>query len=299
MANAWKVAEDTMTKYFASKGEVWPAIEANEILERIRVGPDHRWVHQHLITQAESALARARFPVDDLVENHLKIVVTYQSLAYLDKSEGCRVYGCAYPQTREIVICERTLKYEPLCRTTAAHELGHVLLHRHARQRCLLYTPERPASTPEEREANTFMQAIILPDSILDLGIRYFCHVWGIDTRLVFDAANGLRGRWIWRHRLFAPLIDMLCVSREMTSIKMKEWGYFSDETAKHHKTYVLQTRWHTPLPQQSLVRPLRKVMAGLRQQVYATGIGASEPVVPNVDDQPMARSHVVTRVPQ
>jgi len=299
MANAWKVAEKTMTGYFASKGEVWPAIEANDILRRVRVGPDHRWTDRQLVAQAEGTLARARFPVDDLVENHLKIVVTYQLLDYLDKSEGCRVYGCAYPQTWEIVICERTLKYEPLCRTTAAHELGHVLMHKKVQQRCLLYTPQRPASTPEEREANAFMQAIVLPDSILDLGIRYVCHIWGIDTRLVLDVANGLRGRWLWQHKLFASLINMLCVSREMTSIKMKEWGFFSEETAEHHKSYALETRWHTPLPRESLVRPLRKVMIGLRQRIVSTEVEASEPVVSNADDQPMARSQVVMRVPQ
>lgn len=295
MVKAWKVAEETMTGYFASKGEVWPAIEASEILRRVRIGPDHRWADRQLVAQAEGVLARARFPVSDLVKNHLKIVITYQSLKHLDKSEGCCVYGCAYPQTREIVICKRTLKYEPLCRTTVAHELGHVLMHKKAQQRCLLYTPQRAPSTPEEREANAFMQAIIMPDSVLDLGIRHVCHIWGIDTRLVFAAANGRRGRFIWQENLFASLINMLCISREMISIKMKECGYFSEETAEHHKSYALKTRWHTPLPRESLVRQLNKIMADLRQRVATANAEAYEPVVPNANDQQMTRSQTRT----
>ena len=264
MAYPWKVAEKTMTDYFASKDERWPAVEATEALRQVRTGADHRWTNRQLVDAAQRILARALFPVDDLIENHLEIAVSYESLAYLDKSEGGPVYGCAYPQTREIVICERTLKYEPLFRTTGTHELGHVLMHGETHQRCMLYKPKHPASTPEEREANAFMKAIILPDAVLELAIRYICDAWGIDARLAFRAANGERGRWIWRERLFASLINMLCVSREMISITMKQWGFFTDATAVHHKTYALQTKWHTPQPREAIVRPMRRVMRNL-----------------------------------
>jgi len=277
MANPWKVAEKTMTDYFASKGERWPAIEAGEVLRQIRVGPDHRWNDRQLVDIAQKILAKAMFPVDDLIENHLRIVVSYESLAYLDKSEGSPVYGCAYPKTREVIICERTLKYEPLFRTTGVHELGHVLMHKETQQRCMLYTPQRPASTPEEREANAFMKAIILPDEVLELAIRYICDTWGIDTRLALKAANGARGRWIWRNRLFAPLINMLCVSREMISITMKRRSFFSEDTVAYHKTYALQTRWHSPTPRGGVVRPLRRVMRDLHKRVSAVEVDAVE----------------------
>ncbi len=297
MANPWKVAEETMTDYFAGKGARWPALEAEEILRQVRVGPDHCWTDRQLVDRARTTLVRTTFPVDDLVENHLKVAVSYESLAYLDESEGSRVYGCAYPQAREIVICERTLGYEPLFRTTAAHELGHVLMHKETQRRCLLYTPQRPASTREEREANAFMKAIILPNSILELAIRYICNTWGIDTCLAFGATNGVRGRWIWRNRLFAPLINTLCVSREMISITMKKWG-FSEETAAYHKTYALQTRWHTPTPREAIIRPLRQVMRDLYRRVGTVEAETVETAPSGGSDQPMARSQIVMRVP-
>lgn len=297
MASPRKVAEEAMAGYFARKGEVWPAVEANEILRRVKVGPDHRWTDRQLVDQAASALARAKFPVDDLIENHFKIVVTYQSLAYMDKAENCRVYGCAYPQTREIVICERTLRYEPLLRTTSIHELGHVLMHKKSAKRCLLYTPQR-TSAPEEREANAFMQAVILPESILDLAIRYICHVYGIDSRFAYEAANGTRGRYVWRERLFANLINMLCVSREMISLKMKQRQIFNDDTVEHHKTYALTTNYHTPAPREAIARPLKRVLSELFQRVVPVEAMADHAVA-SEDDQPMARSQVVMRVPQ
>ncbi len=267
MVRPRKVAETTMTDYFAAKGQRWPAVEATELLTQIRVGPDHRWTDRKLLDRAAAILSRAAFAADDLIENHLKISVSYESLAYLDKAEGSMVYGCAYPQTREIVICERVMAYEPLFRTTGVHELGHVLMHNEPHQRCLLYTPERLASTPEEREANAFMKAVILPDSVLRLAICYICGIWGIDTRLVFNAANSLRGRWIWRNRLFASLINKLCVSREMIIISMTQQRVFSADTVAYHKTYALQTKWHTPIPIEAVNRPLQRVMSEQRRR--------------------------------
>lgn len=257
-----------MADYFARKGERWPAVEAEDLLRQVRVGRDHRWIDRQLLDRAGAILARAVFPVDDLIENHLKVTMSYESLAYLDKSEGSVVYGCAYPQSREVVICERTLKYEPLFRTTAVHELGHVLMHKETQQRCMLYTPHRPASTREEREANAFMKAIILPDPVLELAIQYICGIWGIDTRLAFAATNGARGRWIWRKRLFVSLINALCVSREMISITMKRLRFFSDDTAAYHKTYALDTKWHTPAPLEAIARPLGSTMRDLHWRV-------------------------------
>jgi len=158
----------------------------------------------------------------------------------------------------------------------------------------MLHTPQRPASTREEREANAFMKAIILPDAVLELAIRYICGIWGIDTRLAFEATNGARGRWIWRERLFASLIDMLCVSREMISITMKRWGFFSDDTAAHHKTYALQTKWHTPTPRESIVRPLRQVMRNLYQRVEMAEADNVEEERYTGNDQRVAHSRVL-----
>jgi len=288
-----------MRGYFASKRQRWPADEAREILQQVRLGPDHRWMDRTLAAQAAETLARAAFPVDDLAESYLKIAINYESLRHLDNSEGCQVLGCAYPSSREIVVSDRTLKYHPLFRTTVLHETGHVLMHRRTAKRCLLYKPERLASTPEEREANAFMQAAILPESVLDLAICHICNIYGIDLRLAYSAANGARGRWVWRHRLFVHLINALCVSREMMGIKLKQLWRFSDETVEYHKTYALRTWWHTPETLEVLPRPLRKVMRSVYERLVAAELSTDVAPSATEEEEPMMRSHVVTRLPQ
>lgn len=257
MTNPWKVAEATMTDYFASKGQEWPAIEADQILSRVGINRDHRWTNHQLVDQAQAVLSRATFSMDELVKDHLKISMSYECLDYLDESQGSKVYGCAYPQSREIVICTRTLGYKPLFRTTVAHELGHVLMHTDVQQRCLLYT-ERSGSSSEEREANAFMKAIILPKPTLDLAITYICDTYGIDVRLAFGSANSIRGRDVWSRCLFVPLINKLCVSRDMVCISMKQRGVFSEETVAYHKTYALKTHWNTPRREGGFMRVMR-----------------------------------------
>ena len=183
------VAAETMNAYFAGMGHPWPAVEADEILQKVAVTREHRWTSDILAERAEATLARANFPMIDLVRDFLGISVRWTSLAHLDKSAHCHVYGRANPQTRSIEICERTRSHGPLARTTLAHELGHVLLHKRNRKRCLLYTNALPSSR-KEREANAFMQAIVLPTSVLELAILYRCHQRHLDPRLAFNAAN-------------------------------------------------------------------------------------------------------------
>jgi len=298
MISPTKVAENTMNGFFASRGERWPAVEAGEIISRIRLRRDHHWEDKSLVSCASDVLARAFFPVDELIRLHLGITIEYDDLTYLDRSEGCRVLGCAYPNSKEIVICRRVTKYKPLFRTTAAHELGHILMHADHSQRCMLFTPDRLASTPEEQEANAFMQAIILPNPVLKLGIGYICHLYGINMRLTLDAANNQRGRWIWQKWLFPHLINMLCVSRQMITIKMKQWGWFDEATVNHHKTYALETRWHTPQPREHIQRPLRKVMVELLRNINPDGFDTSTQEVSeyNPDDYLTARSQTVMR---
>ncbi len=249
MAKPWKVAGRVMADYFGAKSELWVAFEASRMLRAIVVGRDNRWVCNEWDTEAGRVLQRAFFDVDDLVENHLGIRVDFESLEYLDEGVGSPVYGCAYPKDRQMIICTRTLAYPPLYRATVIHEIGHILLHGQSANRCLLYAPDLPRSTPEEREANQFMHVALLPTSVLHLGIAYICHVWGMDLRLPIASANIARGRYLWKKRLFAPLIRTLGVSREMIAIKMAQQGFFSQDTLAYHKTYALASPWRQPTP--------------------------------------------------
>jgi len=262
MAEPWKIADRVMGRYYADRKDHWPTFDASRLFKHIRVGQDRRWRDEALVQKAEDILARSFFDVDDLVENHLGISISFDRLDYMDDAFGCPVYGCAYPETREIVVCERTLNYEPLYRTTVLHEAGHVLLHAAASTRCLLYTPGQSPQRREEQEANQFMQVAALPRSVFLLGVGFLCHLYGIDIRLPFGAANTKLGRWIWRNRLFAHLINMLCVSRELISIKMRGLGFFSAETVEYHKTYRLETHWHKPEPGWKLGASIKRLLS-------------------------------------
>ena len=266
MDRPWKAAERTMVAYYATKGQEWPGHEAQAILDSVKVGVDRRWTDQSRLDWAETVLARSLFDVHDLASNHLGITIGIDSLEYLDEGVGAPVYGCAYPDSAEMVVCERTLSYKPLYRTTVVHEVGHVLLHKDTHNRCLLYTPLGAPPGTEEYEANQFMQTAILPKPVLCLGVAYLCHIWRIDLRLAFGAANTERGRWIWRYRLFKPLINLLCVSREMICIKLRRIGCISEDTLRFHKKYALETLWRKPEPCPSTYHAVRNVLADLQK---------------------------------
>jgi len=247
MSKPWELAVKTMRDFFATKDQEWPADEAGRLLLRIQPGRNHRWVDRNHARQAEDILRRSVFDVDDLLENHLGIRICIERLDHLDKSQGAPVFGCAYPRKREVLVCERALGYDPLYRTTLLHEAGHVLLHSDEANRCMLYVPRERQSSPEEREANEFMEVAILPKQVLCLGVAYLCDFWGIDIRRAIRGANNEWGRWVWRHRILGPLVSQLCVSREMNCIKMRRLKAFSPDTVKYHLSYSLATKWHNP----------------------------------------------------
>jgi hypothetical protein len=247
MKKPWEIAVNAMSGYYSVDHKEWPGHEATAVLGAVKLGKDHRWLGKATVHWADAVLQRARFDVDDVIENHLGIQLSFDRLDYLDKVVGVPVYGVACPDTREIIVCERVQAYEPFCRTTLLHEAGHVLLHGSSECGSLMFTPGRRASGAKEAEANQFMRVALLPRPVLKLAICYFCHVWGIDVRLALGSANSARGRWLWRKRLFSAIIDQLCVSRELTAIMMKQMGCFSAETVRYHKAYRLKTRWNEP----------------------------------------------------
>ncbi len=273
MTEPWKAADKLMTEYYASKGLDWVAFEASRIFGTAYKRRDHKWTSQHLESRAAKTLQQACFDVDDLVENHLGISLSIESLEHLDATAGAPVYGYAYPASKEIVVCERTLAYEPLYRSTVIHEAAHVLMHKKAATRCMLFVPDRCSMSLEEREANQFMHVALLPESVLLLGAAYYCQLRGIDLGLAFGSANISRGKWIWRDRLFPELINNLCVSRQMICIKLCEMGWFNQNTVRYHQSYRLQTRWSAPVPGRPLARVLESVLAGLPQAEFASSV--------------------------
>ncbi|HUT58022.1 MAG TPA: ImmA/IrrE family metallo-endopeptidase [Phycisphaerae bacterium] len=268
MVKPWKAAAQLMADYFSSRGQRWPAFDATDLLSRVEHVNGH-WVNDSHVSEAEAVIRRACFDVDDLVENYLRIELIFEDLSYLDGLIGAPVYGYAHPDTRRIAVCDRARAYEPLCRTTIIHEVAHILLHTAAKERTIVYCPEFPGRSPEEVEANQFMHVALLPKSVLRLAIAWLCHIQGIDLRLAVGSANFKRGRWIWRRRLFGPLIGKLCVSRELVSLKMmRTLGVFDQDTVNFHKTYHLPTKWRPKNLTPPLQRRIRELMRELRLEV-------------------------------
>lgn len=233
-------AETTIAAYYASKGEEAPSVCASRLLDCIQVRR-HRWISPVHESLTEQILERAYFDVDDLAENFLEIRLHVDRLEELDERAGAKVFGCAQPDKRTITICERTLGYEPLYRTTVMHEVGHVLLHQRPQHRSPNYAPNSRRRPPREREADEFMSSCLLPTPVLLLGLARVANAWGMD---ITSSANTGKGRWQWRKRYFPFLINQLCVSRLLIGVRLRHLGIFTQPTLEYHRTYRLPNRW-------------------------------------------------------
>ena len=219
---------------------------------------------QILTITAETILGQAFFDVDDYSENFLKLKLSIEPLNYFDSSANAPVYGLSRPKNRSISICTRTQYYEPLYRTTMMHEVGHVILHGQHSKSCLSYSPASPIRPSYEQEADQFMVVALLPKSVLHLNIALCAHYHHIEIFELLLNANTERGRWQWRRHVFPFIINTLCVSRELVSIKMKRLGVFSEETVNFHRSYRLSNKWLTD----QAYHPLAKTMCDIQKDL-------------------------------
>ena len=246
MTRATEAACKMMREYFGSRGEPSPQDAAEALLDRLRVGAKPQFTDRQY-SLARPIMKNAYFDVDDLAENHLGVSLIIERLDHLDVEAGAKVFGFARPIAREITICERATTYEPLYRTTVMHELGHVALHVPDAKCSLNYAPSSSRRPAFEREADRFMVAAVLPDSVLDLAVAVCAYFHGTDVVSALRVANDTRGRWQWRTWFLPMLINHLCVSRQLVLINLQRRGFFTRETVAHHLSYRLETRWHRP----------------------------------------------------
>lgn len=247
MKKARALAQHMRQQYYAARGVELPEKAARRLRRRIHVRTDGTWRSKPLLDRTLEVLNSANFAVEDVLAL-CGVRIDYDDLRYLDRSEATPVLGCAWPDCRAIQVCYRAVDYEPLFRSTVWHELGHVLMHGKRSERCLLYKPDEQPRSIEEREANAFMHAAMLPGPLIGLGVAYVCHWYRVHPTLAFHSANTLRGRWLWRHCIFRFLIDKLCVSREMLVLHMRNCHAFNRETARYHLSYRLRNRWQSGL---------------------------------------------------
>lgn len=137
------------------------------------------------------------------------------------------VLGMAKLDEGEILISESLLEHEGRYRFTCAHELAHMVLHRHLAE--TLVDEEVPSLDDEqsgliEREANRFAAAVLMPLETLPDAFESIRREHGLDPAC-YELLRGkdLRTLWLW-HRVFLPaLADRYRVSRAAMIYRCRE----------------------------------------------------------------------------
>ncbi len=70
------------------------------------------------------------------------------------------------------------------------------------------------------------------------------------------------------QHYMFKPLIEGLCVSREMLAIRLRDLGILDAATVEYHKTYALPNKWR-PVSKSS---PMQHVMQQIWNELGSRG---------------------------
>ncbi len=143
-------------------------------------------------------------PVEEWIEHPLGIRFGVADLSYL--GEG--VLGASFMKEREILIDENVLANEGRYRFTAAHELGHMILHAKLRDRFHdIAHCDREAETIE-RQADRFAAAFLMPLDLLEREFFALLKQRGLDRReTVIQLMRPTReSQTLWR-RLVLPMI--------------------------------------------------------------------------------------------
>lgn len=234
MNRAAAVASERLAEYFYLRHAKNPIDEAEGLLRQIDAR--RSWhTPSHLASQAWHLLQHIRIDVDDFIENYLKVTLRIEQLHSLDERVGAEVLGCADVRHRTIRICERTLKYEPLYRATAMHEVGHILLHGIAEDTVHAYAPDAADRPPQEREADDFMVASVLPWEAVQLSVAATALEWNLNLSAAFPCANTAHGRYQWHVKYLPELQVRMGVSKHLAALRLRRRGVISEETLSYH----------------------------------------------------------------
>lgn len=150
-------------------------------------------------------------PVEEWIEGPLGIRFGIADLSHL----GSQTLGRARPQDREIEISELLVNDEPRFRFTAAHELGHVVLHSKVTEEFREEDDRDFYDKAIEREADRFAAAFLIPIPSLCAELAAAASGAGLD---VHDLLRGVRRgeaphRLAFRTRVLPTLASRFGVS--------------------------------------------------------------------------------------
>jgi hypothetical protein len=126
-------------------------------------------------------------PVEQWIEGPLGIRFGIADLSHL----GPQAIGRSRPKDREIEVSVTIVKDEPRFRFTAAHELGHVVLHAKVTEEFREDEHRDFYDKAIEREADRFAAAFLMPIPSLGVELAAASSEAGLD---VHDLLRGVRG---------------------------------------------------------------------------------------------------------
>jgi len=248
VAKIFQNPDDLLHDYFKSHHETSPSDDALLLLKGFIEG-GLRWRDDKVVDFAKSVMTRANFDVCDLAENFLGIDVYITDLSSYDERADAPVFGIARPASQTIEICQRAEKYEPLFRSTVMHEVAHIVKHSRGRKGAMHYAPAAKHRPQEEMEADRFMADALLPLPILFLSVFALAQQMALNPIEAFACADSSRGQFQWKNFYFTPLINQLCVSRELIAISLRHYRFISERTLEYHRSYSLSTKWRKAAP--------------------------------------------------
>lgn len=172
---------------------------------------------------------RLPIPVDRWIEGPLGFRLGSADLSYL----GREVLGAAFIQEREVVISSLLDGQDARWRFTAAHELGHMLLH--AKRGASFVDQagfDAEATRQVEREANRFAAALLLPAPVFGAVLSERCGSLGAAPGEILDRVNRGDGPAVrfFQERVVRWLAERFGTASSTTLIRFSElerpgWG--------------------------------------------------------------------------
>ncbi|MBK8915404.1 MAG: ImmA/IrrE family metallo-endopeptidase [Phycisphaerales bacterium] len=158
-------------------------------------------------------------PVDRWIETAFDIRFGIADLSHI----GPRVLGASFLRDREILVSEKALLNEGRYRFTCAHELAHVVLHMHVRDRFSDDDePEIVLDDEIERQADRFAAAFLLPVNLFEQEVILIARGIGADphwclTELMMASDQSLK---MWQNIFVPALSRSFGVSKTATLIR-------------------------------------------------------------------------------
>lgn len=169
----------------------------------------------------------ASIPVPVPVETWIETPLGYRFGIAGPEELPPNVLGMARLREGEILISESLLEHEGRYRFTCAHELAHMVLHRHLAE--TLVDEEVPSLDDEqtgliEREADRFAAAVLVPLETLPDAFESIRRGHGLDPACYeLLRSKDIRTLWLW-HRVFLPaLADRYRVSKAAMIYRCRE----------------------------------------------------------------------------